>query len=68
MRIMKHYLTRRLYLPSGEMLERYVVAVDKRRVVEYYPFAAEFQSMLFVDELYLCEGKNAILEIADPLF
>ncbi len=68
MRIMKHYLTRRLHMPSGEILERFVVAVDKGRVVEYYPFDVEFQSMLFVDELYLCEGENATLEVVEPLF
>lgn len=68
MRIMKHYLTRRLHMPSGEIFERFVVAVDKGRVVEYYPFDVEFQSMLFVDELYLCEGENATLEVVKPLF
>lgn len=55
-------------MPSGEILERFVVAVDKGRVVEYYPFDVEFQSMLFVDELYLCEGENATLEVVEPLF
>lgn len=55
-------------MPSGEIFERFVVAVDKGRVVEYYPFDVEFQSMLFVDELYLCEGENATLEVVKPLF
>ena len=45
------YLARKLHLPSGEMLERQVVAVRDRVVLEWYPFGAECESMLLVDEL-----------------
>jgi hypothetical protein len=63
---MKHYLARRLHLPSGEVLERHVVAVGGNGyIVEWYPFVAEFQSMLFVDDLYLCEGENAVPQVME---
>ena len=67
--IMKHFLARRLHLPSGEVLERHVVAVDNDGyVIKWYPFAVEQQSMLFVDDMYLCEGENAVLEVMEISF
>ncbi len=47
------YLTRKLDLPSGEQLSRYVVCVDEGVVAWWTPFRTECQSMLFVDELVL---------------
>ena len=47
------YLGRKLHLPSGEILSRYVVCVDDGEVVWWTPFKAECQSMIFVEELLL---------------
>lgn len=47
------YLARELHLPSGEVLERQVVAVSDGVVLEWYPFCAECESMLLVDELHV---------------
>ena len=60
---MRHYLARRLHLPSGEVLERHVISVCNGCVIECYPFETEFQSMLFVDDLYLCEEDGGVLKI-----
>ena len=65
MGVMRHYLARKLYLPSGEVLERHVVAVCNGCVVEWYPFETEFQSLLLVDDLYLCEGVGSMFKIID---
>ncbi len=63
MSTMRHYLARTLHMPSGELLERYVVAVDNGYAVEWYPFAAEFHSMIFVDDLYLRKEENGALKV-----
>ena len=57
------YLARKLHLPSGEMLERQVVAVRDRVVLEWYPFGAECESMLLVDELYVDKDAEGVLEL-----
>ena len=57
------YLARRLHLPSGELLERYEVLVDDGRVLQWQPFESECQSMLLVDELYVCEEGGGELVV-----
>ena len=59
------YLARILYLPSGEMLERQVVAVRDRVVLEWYPFGAECESLLLVDELYIEKCSDGALKIKE---
>ncbi len=51
------YLARKLHLPSGEVLERYVVTVCDKKVQQWCPFEAECHSMSLVEELYLCENS-----------
>ena len=59
------YLARKLHLPSGEMLERQVVAVRDRVVLEWYPFGAECESLLLVDELYIGKCSDGALKIEE---
>lgn len=47
------YLARRLHLPSGDVLHRFVVRADDGRALEWYPFESERHSMLLVNDLYL---------------
>lgn len=47
------YLARKLHLPSGELIERYVIRTDGDTVLSWEPFEAECQSMIFVDEILL---------------
>ena len=62
---MKHnqmlYLARRLHLPNGKVLERYVVLVRDGMVLEWHPFEHESQSMILVEELYAVKGANGAL-------
>ena len=62
------YLARKLYLPSGEMLERQVVAVRDRVVLEWYPFGAECESMLLVDDLYVDKDSDGALRVEKCIF
>ena len=57
------YLARKLYLPFGELLERYEVLVDDGRVLQWQPFESECQSMLLVDELYVREEGDGELVV-----
>lgn len=59
------YLARKLYLPSGELLERYEVLVDDGRVLQWHPFESECQSMLLVDELHVREEGGGQLVVYD---
>ena len=62
------YLALRLYLPSGDIKERFVVSVDDKGVVEWCPFEKESHSMLLVDELYIVRDDNGALKIKSSLF
>ena len=62
------YLARKLHLPSGEPLERCVVQVDDGKVVRWYPFVSESQSMLLVDELFLRDGDDGLLTVGEMCF
>ena len=62
------YLARRLYVPSGCVLERYVVAVSAGCVLEWYPFESEVHSMLLVDELFVSQGEKGELLLGKVLF
>lgn len=61
------YLARNLHLPTGEIRERYVVAVCNDVVVDCYSFEAETHSMLLVDDLYLKSGCNGGLIISEAI-
>lgn len=52
------YLARKLNLPSGRVLNRYVVCVDEGEVVWWTPFETECQSMVFVEELLLSSNPD----------
>lgn len=58
------YLARKLHLPSGNVLQRYVVAVSAGRVLEWHPFETELHSMLFVEELSVCRAADGTLRVA----
>ena len=62
------YLACKLYLPSGDVLRRYVVAVSDGRVLEWYPFESEVHSMLLVDELFVSQGEKGELLLGKVLF
>lgn len=62
------YLALKLHLPSGELLERYVVQVDDGKVVRWCPFVSESQSMLLVDELFLRDGDDGLLTVGEMCF
>ena len=61
------YLARRVYLPSGDVLQRYVVTVSSGRVLECRPFEAELHSMLLVEELSICRDADGTLYVANLL-
>ena len=52
------YLARKLFMPSGEVLDRYVVCVDDGEVMWWTPFETECQSMIFVEELLLSSNPD----------
>lgn len=56
------YLARELHLPSGEVLERYVVSVNDDGVAEWHPFETECQSMLLVEKMRICANGVAEFE------
>ena len=62
------YLARKLYIPSGCVLERFVVAVSAGCVIEWYPFERETHSMLFVDELFVSRNGDGVLLVEDIRF
>ena len=62
------YLARRLYVPSGCVLERYVVAVSAGRVLEWYPFESEVHSMLLVDEIGVSQSEGGGLLVESVRF
>ena len=47
------YLARKLTMPSGQVLSRYVVCVDDGVVMWWTPFETECQSMIFIEELLI---------------
>ena len=55
------YLARKLYVPSGNVLERYVVVVSAGRVLEWHSFESEVHSMLLVDELHVSHDEEGML-------
>lgn len=61
------YLARKLYLPSGDVLRKYVVAVSDGRVLEWYPFETERHSMLLVEGLSMCRAADGTLRVASLL-
>lgn len=62
------YLARKLRLPSGDVLERYVVTVSSGHVLGWCQFDGETHSMLLVDELTLCSAADGTLYVADICF
>lgn len=52
------YLALKLFLPSGEVLNRYVVSVDNGIVTGWSLFDTECQSMIYVEELILSSNPN----------
>jgi hypothetical protein len=62
------YLARKLRLPSGNVLERYVVTVSSGHVLGWCPFDGETHSMLLVEELTLCSAADGTLYVADVCF
>lgn len=52
------YLARRLWLPSGSVLNNYVVCVDEGVVMWWTPFETECQSMIFVEELLMSSHSD----------
>lgn len=54
------YLARKLHLPSGKFLSRYVVCVDDGEVMWWTPFESECQSMIFVEELLLSPSPDLL--------
>ncbi|MBR5850958.1 MAG: hypothetical protein IKY73_00385 [Bacteroidaceae bacterium] len=58
---LKQYLARRLHLPTGEVLERYVVHVRDGIVLDWHPFEHESQSMILVEEFYASAGIDGTL-------
>lgn len=62
------YLARRLRLPSGSVLNNYVVCVDDGVVVWWTPFKAECQSMIFVEELLLSSNPDLSSNPANETF
>ena len=59
------YLARRLYLPTGEVLERYVVKSGGGGPLEWFPFEKENHSMILVDELYIQKNDDGVLTIGE---
>ncbi len=57
------YLARRLYLPTGEVLERYVVKSGDGGPLEWFPFEKECHSMILVDELYIQKSSDGVLTV-----
>ena len=62
------YLARKLHLPSGEVLERYVVTVRDEKVLRWQPFEAESHSMSLVDELLVGENSSGELIVKSIRF
>ena len=62
------YLARKLRLPSGDVLERYVVTVSSGHVLGGGPFDGETHSMLLVEELTICSAADGTLYVADVCF
>ena len=62
------YLARELHTPSGDVLERYVVAVSSGRVLGWYPFESEAHSMLLVDEIVVSQGEGGGLLVESVRF
>lgn len=62
------YLARRLHAPLGAVLERYVVLVSDGRVLGWYPFDDEVQSMLLVDEMFLSRSSDGTLLVESVRF
>ena len=62
------YLARKLYLPSGIVLQRHVVTVQERCVLEWRPFDVEAQSMLLVEEMALCSAADGTLLVENVVF
>ncbi len=52
------YLALKLFLPSGEVLNRYVVSIDNGIVTGWSLFDTERQSMIYVEELILSSNPN----------
>lgn len=52
------YLALKLFLPSGEVLSRYVVSVDNGIATGWSLFETECQSMIYVEELILSSNPN----------
>lgn len=59
------YLARRLYLPTGEVLERYVVKSGGDCQLEWFPFEKESHSMILVNELYIQKSSDGVLTIGE---
>lgn len=62
------YLARKLHLPSGDVLERYVVTVLSGHVLGWCQFDGETHSMMLVDELTLCSAADGTVYVADICF
>ncbi len=53
-----YYLTQKLHLIKGNPLVLQVVKVEQGRVVSYFDFRHEMQSMMLVDEMVLSENDS----------
>ncbi len=62
------YLARKLHLPLSDVLERQVVVVRDGVVLEWYPFGAECESMLLVDDLYVDKDSDGALRVEKCIF
>lgn len=60
------YLARRLYFPSGKMLERQVVRIGEDGTLFWYTFDEEAQSMILYDEL-LISAERGLIRFPDSL-
>lgn len=52
------YLARVLHMPDGKLQRNKVVRVECGAVKDFYDFAGEIQSMLFVDDVFVSNNDS----------